>query len=274
MRVKRIVLFVLFCVLLFSMLGCSKAPSIGPDDGYSGTATIYLYKNQSATKKIIKGDGARQLTQGLSAMLLTGKKEQKISDTPWENGSNIPEETPKNTAWIETEAGIYRANLDAKTVCRVESHYGEGKHLWANAKFFEFVTMLNKHWPYHADICSYRNGKLHTEHQLTAPTTVKMKVKDVVVNKDGWENKNSQKYWVVVILEVESSVEQTVKIVLRPATYGCVSYGNSVKQLEMKAGEQLEVRMPLYSPMAWWSTAEIIADNTRIFLRNEDVLND
>lgn len=275
MQAKRFFLFILICALLFSMPACSESPSIGPDDGYAGKVTVSVNLGNGSTRvRIIEGDGARQLVQRLTAMMPTGEREEKITDAQWTSGYYPADETPVMTAWLETDSGIYRANLDKKTVCRVESHYAEGELLLANAGFFELVDVLSKYWPYHTDICSYHNGELKTEHKLTAPTTVKLKVKDVEVNKDGWENKKSQKYWVAVILEVESTVEQTVQIVLHPGRSGCVSYGSSVKELEMKAGEQLEVRMPLYSYMAWWSTAEIIADNTRIVLRNEDVLND
>lgn len=276
MKGKRLLAFVLVCALLTLLLGCGKtdgnAPSVGPDNGYAGKVKFSVRYEVGAYVNTIEGDAARQLIQYLETMTPAGKREQKISDAQWTSGYSTVEETPSNTAWLETDTGIYRANLDKKTVCRVESHYGEGELLNADPRFFELAAAL-RYWPYHAATCVLRNGKLETENQLTAPTTVKIKVKKVVVNEEGLDHEFLGKYWVAVTLQVESTVDQTVQLILQPDIYGDVGYAGSAEKLEMRAGQKKTVTLPLCSPGPWWTTATIVADNTRVFLRNDDWLN-
>lgn len=272
---KQLVVCLIVCLLVFTVTACTEpmdaVPSIGSVEGYPGRVDVARYEEGKLGRNTIVGDAARQLTERLEKMKPVGRTEGKIcEDREWDANS-VAEEVPEGTVWIKTENSLYRLNIQEKTACMVETHYGEGILLNAEPAFFEWQDGL-RFAPYNTDICYYRDGELETSHRLIAPTTAKVKVKSVTVADQDAPLKTpyGSKYWVTVTVEIVSLEDQTLRVALHPIQTGdnmLLAYGEEV---ELKKGEVKEMQLPLMTHWpTHWRGGYIKADNTWIILLNE-----
>ena len=140
---KNLTLVLAVCLLLICMNGCSvnneTVPTTQPTTEVVGmdykdpdAKVIILHRNYWSITPRYLGESALagRIITALKALEETGEISPKISDDKFLVGSGVgPSPAELETLWLEIGNEIYRMTPDLSQICRVESHYGEGKVL-------------------------------------------------------------------------------------------------------------------------------------------------
>lgn len=185
------------------------------ETGYENTVKLLQYAWDGygiTTKNISSTDVVYSIIDALKNMKETGETVEKISDDVLDkNGGALPGEFPveRGTMWIETDGSIYRLTPDLSQICRVDTHFGEGRVLEMNEAF---KTDVNNAWyyaPYNYYKGTYQSGDdtVELNRVFISDSSVELRIKKIQIEKK-YNPQNT------ITVELISTVDQTVAIKL------------------------------------------------------------
>lgn len=231
---------------------------------YHETVTVLYYKNSfyGAAYKEITGEVAQKLIFKLQTAAETTKRAPKLADG--EFSDNPIDGVPLRTVWLEVGDDLYRINEDRTQLCRVETHYGEGRILKPSADLFELIGPVLTYWPNNCYSGIYRDGTLTLTHVYKTEPTVDVTVTDLEV---GEADEEYQHY--TITLRLYSKTYQTFQTHIESGG-GDLFYTLDGDIMELRPGWAKTITMEFQCPKNHSVCGVTIGvANTRIDLRIE-----
>jgi hypothetical protein len=247
--------------VIYETVGLFPPDSSGIDANLCITMRQYHWSGYGISTKSIQDKGyVLKLSQLLENALQTGEILPALSDgEQWvtENSGQLP--AKPGTLWIDTQNGFFRLTDDYTSLCRVETHLGEGIALEMSDELRTLLLNLWSYYPYHYDSGTYQDGKLFISHRFPASSIVDIIVKDMHISHK--EGKKS-----TITVEVYSPTQQEITVLL-----DCRQSDDNLglgdqKTVSLNANESKTLTL---SFIGWTSVGyEVVltADNTRIGL--------
>lgn len=244
-------LCLLFAFFLLFLCGCentvvvvrSEKPGVGSiyaDPALSGELKLvrYGWSIKGVSTKTVDGSAADSVLSQLEQMEETGEIAPKIADGTLSECDRLSIEL--GTMWIKTRNALYRVAPDLSQICRVESHFGQGRILKVTDSFRKELNGVWQYWPRDGYFGTYKEGTLTIEHVYAAETTVRLKVKDMQV-----KNTYDENYDIInkITLEVTSSQDQMVEVLLTCQQSDDNLGLGDCKRVEMKANKPQTVEL-------------------------------
>lgn len=216
--------------------------SIYADPALSGELKLvrYGWSGTGIGTKTVDGPAAGSVLSQLEQMEETGETAPKIADGTLSEYKAYYLPVEWGTMWIETENDLYRVAPDFSQICRVESHFGQGRILKVTDSFRKELSGVEQYWPRDSYFGTYKEGMLTVEHVYAAETTVRLNVRDMQV-----KNTYDENYRIVnkITLEVTSSQDQMVEVLLTCQQSDDNLGLGDCKRLEMKANKPQSVEL-------------------------------
>ena len=215
-----------------------------------------------STKSISTCELAYSIIDALEAASETGKTVDFISNEIVDESAGKLPITP-GTQWIEVGDKLYRIDPQFKTLCRMESHLGNGVELTMSE---ELQTLLRNAWYYHpfdyySGTYQRKTNKLELHHRYTALSAVQVSIQTVCVEKS-YDPNNT------ITLQLKSPVDQTVRV-----TLDCYQSDDNLasgdwKEITLKANQTETVELT-FSGWEYNYWIDLKVDNTLISLKIE-----
>lgn len=244
-------------------------PDASDIPGYSAsnrhaTVTVLYYQNRlyGAVHKEITGEVAQKLRFKIFSAASTGERAPKLADGEF---PSVPiDAVPLGTVWLEIDDTLYRINEDRTQLCRVETHYGEGRILKPSEDLFELIDPVLTYWPSNCYSGIYCDGTLTLTHEYKVEPTVDVTVTDLEV---GEADEKYQHY--SITLRLYSKTYQMFQTSIESGG-GDLFYTVDVNYMELRPGWAKTVTMEFQCPKNDSVCGVTIGvANTRIDLRIE-----
>ena len=247
--------------VIYETVGLFPPDSSGIDASLCVTMRQYHWSGYGISTKSIQDKGyALTLSQLLQNAPKTGELIPALSDEEqWvtENSGHLP--AKPGTLWIDTQNGFFRLTDDDTSLCRVETHLGEGIALEMSEELRTLLLNLWSYYPYDYDSGTYQDGKLFITHRFPASSAVDILVKDIHISRKEGEKST-------ITIEVYSPKQQEISVLL-----DCRQSDDNLglgdrKTVSLNANESRTLTL---SFIGWTSVGyEVVltADNTRIGL--------
>ena len=214
-----------------------------------------------STKTISFTSVGYSIIDALKAMKETGETVAKISDDVLDTDDDaFPGEFPveRGTMWIETDGSIYRLTPDLSQICRVETHFGEGRVLEMSDKFKTDVSNAWHYAPYDYYEGTYQSGDDTVEltHVYDAGSSVELRIKKIRI-----ENEYDPQNTVTVELLTTFSHLVTIKLRCQHSDDNIASDDSKTLYLSKGVPDTVEFTFGGWKDTRYWVYIE--ADNTR-----------
>ena len=210
-----------------------------------------------SSKTVEACDVAYRIIDALKNLKESGETVPMISNDALDvNGYDYPVE--RGTMWIECENKLYRMTPDLSQLCRVETHFGEGKVLEMTDGF---KTDINNAWyyaPYDYYIGTYNQGDdtVKLNNVFKATSTVQLSIKDIHV-ESSFDPHNT------ITVELISSIDQEISVHLNCQQSDDNLAGGDSKTVALKQDVPTTVELTFggWPSFNYWVYIE--ADNTK-----------
>ncbi len=208
-----------------------------------------------SVKRIKDSALAKELLEALTRLAETGEIIPKISDEEVSLQSGfLPVE--RGTKWIEASV-LYRIDPEMETICRVETHLGEGIVLQMDENVRKLFCDLWYYEPYHVELGTYKNGVLSLNHVYTAPSNVDIHVKEMEV-RGGHADAGGR-----IVLELHSFAEQKMTVRLFSQQSDDNLAEGDAEEVIMSKGETKTIALT-FGGFPYTYDLTIQADNTQL----------
>lgn len=271
---KKVVLVTLAFLLVFSsffLVGCENvetAPHTDiiilpdepflPDQNANLDATVFIgisHPMYGLDGKEITGATAGAIARRLELLQPTGEIQPAMFE---QDPGNDGFYENSGTIWIRANGNVYRI-LDGDTqICSVEDYFGEGTLLTKDESLYREIRYAFSYWPTDTWRGYYYDQRMEISHMYAAETTVTLNVKDFYV-------KQKEEEYGKIILELVSSVDQTVELRWETARSEDNIGGSDTQTITFRAGEKQELELSFweFSDGEWYNLYIRVA-NTRL----------
>lgn len=211
-----------------------------------------------STKTLPCTDIGYAIMDALRTMRETGETVGKLSDDvldPAEFNGELPVE--RGTMWIEAEGLLYRLTPDLSQICRVETHFGEGRVLEMSESFRTDVSNAWQYAPFDYYKGTYHSGDGTVELQrvFASSSSVELHIRSIHLEKK-WDPHNT------ITVELLSKVDQTaaVKLHCEQSDDNLASGDGKIVELREGVAETVELTFGGWENSRYW--IYIAVDNT------------
>lgn len=211
-----------------------------------------------STKTLPCTDIGYAITDALRTMRETGETVGKLSDDvldPDEYTRDLPVE--RGTMWIEAEGLLYRLTPGLTQICRVETHFGEGRVLEMSESFRTDVSNAWQYAPFDYYKGTYHSGDGTVELQrvFASSSSVELRIRSIHLEKK-WDPHNT------ITVELLSTADQTTAVKLHCQQSDDNLAGGDGKIVELREGVATTVELTFggWEDCRYW--IYITVDNT------------
>lgn len=187
-------------------------------------------------KKISDCDLGYAVIEVLSNLKETGEVIPKISDDVLdENLYYAPVE--RGTLWIDCGSiGLFRLSREMTEICKVETHFGEGKALQMTDVLEELLRQATVYYPYDYWSGTYKDGKITLEQVYKGDSAVEWVAIDGIRIKNEHHSQNNK-----ISLRIKANESKTVKISLESQQSSDNLGSDETKEIELIKGKATTV---------------------------------
>lgn len=215
-----------------------------------------------STKTISTCELAYSIIDALETASETGKTVDFISsEIVDEYAGELP--ITRGTKWIEVGDKLYRIDPEIQTLCRMESHLGNGVELTLSEELHELLCDAWYYHPfdYYSGTYQRETDKLELHHRYTALSAVQVSIQTVCVEKS--YNPNN-----TITLRLKSPIDQTVRISLDCYQSGDNRSRGDAKDITLTANQIETIELTFSGwPYDYW--IDLRVDNTFLSLKIE-----
>ncbi len=247
--------------VLYATVGLFPPEQTNIDASLCVTMRQFRWSGYGISTKSIQDKGyALKLSGLLQNAPETGEILPALSeDETWvtENSGFLP--AKPGTVWIDTQNGYFRLTDDYTSLCRVQTHLGEGIELEMSGELRTLLLNLWSYYPYNYYSGTYQDGALFIAHRFAARSDVDIIVKDMHMAR-----KDDEKSTITV--ELCSSADKEVLISLNcQQSDDNLGLGDQ-KNVSLKANESQVLTLSFVGWTSFGYEVVLTADNTRVGL--------
>ncbi len=225
---KKLILLLIALSMLVCLFACEKTDGEIEENGTKEDEKLENFENNGrieffsyfcdahgggiSTKTVADRDESYSLVDALNRAKETGETIPKISNDVLDVGLTYDYPVEIGTKWIESMGRIYRVAPDYSQICRVETHFGEGKALEMTDELKIAIEGAWNYSPYYSYSGTYTAGDETVELKVTneSDSLIRMSVKDIYVGSARYSENT-------ITMELTSSEDREISVKLRCA---------------------------------------------------------
>ncbi len=201
----------------------------------------------------------------LTKLQETGAVVPKISDDTF-NGYRTDTQVDVGTMWIDCQSiGLFRISPKNNEICKVQTHYGEGKALQMTDTLDE---LLHQAWCYYPNDYwsgSYKDGKESLRQVYKADSAVEwVAIESISIKNERRNNSNPKNCKIKLCIGAKES--KTVNACIQSYQSSDNLGSIETKSIELIKGKETTVELAFYGFYNWNYHVTITVDNTKIDL--------